>query len=191
MLRIVNGKGLAGMRRLTLSILLCLSACASAFAQDSLGIFHTDPAGFFAGNSTLVWIGHGRFMMTNFSDTVAISADSGGRVLSVRRVLINEDDTVVVSRGHGSIGITPGDTALPFHWIESRYPEVTGRMKFDAGEWALDFNGEWKQWTIRIGRLGDNAFNAQIGRALGSLPPVMFSALTYQAQAPKPKAKAK
>ncbi|MBI5868522.1 MAG: hypothetical protein HZB43_09575 [candidate division Zixibacteria bacterium] len=187
----MNGKRLAIMRRLTLSILLCLSACVSATAQDSIGVFHTDPAGFFAGNPTRIWIGHGRFMMTNFSDTVAITADSGGRVLSVRRVLINEDDTVVVSRGHGSISITPGESTLPFHWTEARYPEVTGRMKFDAGQWALEFNGEWKQWAIRIARLGDNAFNAQIGRALGSLPPVMFSALTYQAQPPKPKAKAK
>lgn len=178
------------MRGVVLSILLCLGLCVPGFAQDSLGTFRSDPAEFFAGGSTRIWVGHGRFMMTNFSDTVAISADSG-RSLSVRRVLVNEDDTIVVSRGHGTIGAAAAGSVRPFRWTEARYPEVTGRMKFDAAQWALEFDGEWKQWTIRIARSGDNSFNALIGRALGSLPPVMFSALTYQAQPLKSKSKTK
>ena len=175
------------IHRFQFSAALWLFAATSATAQDSLRVFHTDPVQFFAGNSSRTWIGRGRFMMTAFSDTVAIIADSTRRSLSVRRVLVNEDDTVVVSRGHGSVGFGPGDSLMPLRWTESRYPEVTGRMRFIEGQWALEFDGEWKQWSIRLSRQSENAFTAMIGRALGSLPPVMFTALAYQALPAKPK----
>jgi hypothetical protein len=174
------------LRPLALVVLwLCTATLVSA--QDSLGVFHSDPVRFFAGNSSRTWVGRGRFMMTAFSDTVAIAADSARRSLLVRRVLVNEDDTVVVSRGHGSVRFGPGDSLMPLRWTESRYPEVTGRMRFVAGQWALEFDGEWKQWSIRLSRQSENAFSAMIGRALGALPPVMFTALAYQALPVRPK----
>jgi len=165
---------------------LCLATAAGA--QDTLGVFHSDPIQFFAGNSSRIWIGFGRFMMTEFSDTVIITADSARHSLQVRRVLVNEDDTVVVSRGRGSVGFTPGDTTIPLRWTESRYPQVTGRMRFSEGQWVLEFDGEWSQWSIRLAHQNDNAFAASVGRALGTLPPIMFTALTYQALPVKPKA---
>jgi hypothetical protein len=172
----------------SLSLLATLMWMAiPVLAQDSLGVFHTDPAQFFAGTSSRTWIGRGRFMMTNFTDTVIITADTSRHSIVVRRVMVNEDDTVVVSRGRGSVTIGHADSLMPLRWTESRYPEVTGRMRFDAGQWVLEFDGEWKQWSIRLARVGGNSFNALIGRALGSLPPVMFSGLTYQAQPVKSK----
>ena len=120
-------------------------------------------------------------MMTAYSDTVVISADSSRRALLVRRVLVNEDDTVVVSRGRGVVGFIPGDSLRPVRWTEARFPELTGRLRFTEGQWTLEFDGEWKQWSLRLGRQSDNSFIATIGRALGNLPPVMFAGLTYQA----------
>ncbi len=164
---------------MVMSVLLAVAGLSQA--QDTLGTFRTNPIQYFAANGSRTWVGRGQFMMNAYSDTIVMSVDSGGRSLNVRRVLVNEDDTVVVSRGHGVATLINYDTSFALRWTEARYHEATGRMHWVGGQWLIEFGGEWGQWSIALVRQNDHAFATMVGRALGNLPPVRFTALTYQA----------
>ena len=102
---------------------------ADAAAQDSLGFFRIDPVRHFAEAPGHVWVGSGRFFLANYSDTLVIAPDSTGNALVVDRTLVNEDDSVVVSRGKGMV--TPhDDSTYAIRWTERRYPDLRGWMRF-------------------------------------------------------------
>ena len=161
---------------------LLLVIPAAGLTQDVMGLFHLDPFQFFSGVAQGTWVGTGRFFMTDYSDTMSAALDSTGRTLLVRRVLVNEDDTVVVSRGTGIITVQPGDSVFALQWNERRYPPVTGHMSWVEGQWVISFDGEWSAWSIRVRYGSPYSIVAAAARTLGALPPVEFTTMTYRSR---------
>jgi len=152
---------------------------ADAAAQDSLGFFRIDPVRHFTEAPGQVWVGSGRFFMTDYSDTLVITPDSTGTGLMVDRVLVDEDDTVVVSRGRGTI-VPQGNASYAVRWSERRYPDVEGRMRWQDGQWVVTFEGEWSAWSVRVRYDTPESLVAAVARSLGSFPPVELAALKYR-----------
>ena len=150
-----------------------------AAAQDSLGFFRIDPVRHFSEAPGHVWVGTGRFFMTDYSDTLLITPDSAGIGLIVDRVLVNEDDTVVVSRGRGTV-VPQGNASYAIHWSERRYPDVEGRMRWQDGQWIVTFDGEWSAWSVRVRYDTPASLVAAVARSLGNFPPVELAALKYR-----------
>ncbi|MEW5701202.1 MAG: hypothetical protein AB1792_03125 [Candidatus Zixiibacteriota bacterium] len=148
-----------------------------------MGLFRFDPIRYFSSVGAARWVGNGRYFMVNYADTLTMTPDSTGRSVSIRRVLVNNDDTVVVSRGRGTVVAEPGDSTFALRWSESRYPEVTGRMRWQDGQWVISFDGSWSAWSIRIRYDSPFAVVAAAARSLGSFPPMELTTMTYRARA--------
>ena len=152
---------------------------ADAAAQDSLGFFRIDPVRHFTEAPGQVWVGSGRFFMTDYSDTLVITPDSTGTGLIVERTLVDEDDSAVVSRGRGTI-IPQGDASYAIRWSERRYPDVEGRMRWQDGQWVVTFDGEWSAWSVRVRYDTPESLVAAVARSLGNFPAVELAALKYR-----------
>jgi len=150
--------------------------------QDTMGLFRLDPVRFFCSVRGGTWIGTGRYFMVNYSDTLVMTPDTSGQGLSIRRVLVNDDDTLLVSRGRGHVVREPGDSTFTIRWLEHRYPEVTGRMRWQNGQWVVSFDGAWSAWSIRVRYDSPYAVIAAAARALGAFPPVELTTMTYRAR---------
>lgn len=176
------------LRRAGVAVLIAAAAivlyASPAHSQDSLSCFRADPIRFFSGSRGMIWIGSARYFMTPYSDTLVFSADSLGHILSVRRVLVDLDDTVVVSRGKGTISRGAGDSTYTVHWSERLYPDVTGTMLWQDNQWVVAFDGTWSQWSIRVRSQTTKSIIAAAARAMGSLPPVELTSMIYRAAAP-------
>ena len=152
---------------------------AGVMAQDSLGFFRLDPVRHFTEAAGHVWVGSGRFLMTNYSDTLMIVPDSTGKALVVRRILVNEDDSAVVSRGEGTVSPSD-DSTYAIYWTERRYPDLRGVMRWQDGQWVVTFEGEWSAWSVRVRYDSPESLVAAVARSLGNFPPVELAALKYR-----------
>jgi hypothetical protein len=155
-------------------------------AQDSLGYFRSDPVRFFTDQSSDTWVGDGRFLMNEYSDTLTFAPDSTGEALVIQRVLVKAKSGVVMSRGGGIIRPLHGDSVFTIDWSEKRYPNLSGRMAWTDGQWVITFEGEWNSWSIRITSDTPESFIATIARSLGSFPAVELAGMTYHLQTGAP-----
>lgn len=171
------------MKRLliTVFVIVCgVSASAEADSQDSLALAQIDFVEFFTDAPTYTWVGQGRFLYNDYSDTLVISSDSSGQGLVIRRVLVRLKDTVVISRGQGSVIPADDDSTLVLTWSDRRMPELTGRIVRNAGEWMISLDGEWSAWSLRIHFDSRDSFLAALSRSLGAFPSMELLAVTYK-----------
>jgi hypothetical protein len=152
-------------------------------AQDSLGLFRSDPVTFFAESSGERWVGVGRFLMNDYSDTLWISPDSTEDTLRIRRVLVRTEDSLVVSRGGGFV-YGAGNAAYAVSWSELKYPDLTGSMAWTDDYWEISLKGEWKAWSLRIRYDSPRSFVASVARSVGSFPPIELATMTYRLISP-------
>lgn len=179
-----TSKGRESLRRYTALAVLFATAMLiwSAPAQPQMLIdqFRYDVPRYFTGTGDETWVGSARMLTINYTDTVHVSLDSTGTSLLIRRVLVNSDDTVQVSYGHGVITPEPGDTSFTIRWIEKTYPEATGHMSWDGTQWVTAFDGEWNQWFINIREVHHDAFEAAVARKVGAFPAIELMDATYR-----------
>lgn len=168
------------MRRFVIMIGTMLSA--GAVQAQSVDQFRNDPIGYFGGQNASGWVGSGSYFQTNYTDTLVFSTDSAGIGLLIRRVLVNADKGAVMSRGTGHIlPKTPGDSIFTVRWTEKSYPPVAGVMRWQEGQWVISFDGEWKEWSIRVRQDEPGALVAAAARMIPGFRPVELTAMTYRA----------
>lgn len=165
----------------TLVFLAGMLLTATATEAQTVDLFRNDPIGYFQGKTSSGWIGTGMFFQSNYSDTLHFAADSSGKGLTIRRVLVNADKGAAISRGTGHILPAPGDSVFVVRWSEKSYPAVNGVMRWLEGQWVVSFDGEWKEWTIRIRQDQPGALVAAVARMIPGFRPVELSAMTYRA----------
>ena len=165
----------------TLVILAGMLMTATASEAQTIDVFRNDPIGYFKGKSTSGWVGSGMFFQANYTDTLFFSPDSTGKGLTIRRVLVNADKGAAISRGTGHILPAPGDSVYAVRWSEKSYPPVNGVMRWLEGQWVVSFDGEWKEWTIRIRQDQPSALLAAVARMIPGFGPVELSSMTYRA----------
>jgi len=154
---------------------------ASTAQAQTVDLFRNDPIGYFSGRSSSGWVGSGAYFQTNYSDTLHFAPDSTGKGLSVRRVLVNADKGVAISRGTGHIIPIPGDSIFAVRWNEKSYPAVNGVMRRQEGQWVISFDGEWKEWSIRVRQDTPGLLVAAAARMIPGFRPVELTAMTYNA----------
>jgi hypothetical protein len=167
---------------LVLAVLVSMAGAGSASAQDSLGTFRSDPVRFFTEQPTDMWVGSGKFLMHEYSDTLYITRDSTGNALLLRRVLVKTKSNAVMSRGGGLIGPASGDSLYPVAWSEKRYPDLSGQMVWKEGRWAISFDGEWSAWSVLIAYDSPESIAVVIARSMGGFPAVELAGMTYYLQ---------
>lgn len=165
----------------TLVFLAGMLIATTASEAQTVDLFHNDPIGYFKGKGSTGWIGSGMFFQANYTDTLFFSADSTGKGLKIRRVLVNADKGAAISRGTGQILLVPGDSVYAVRWSEKSYPPVNGVMRWLEGQWVVSFDGEWKEWTIRIRQDQPSALQAAVARMIPGFGPVELSSMTYRA----------
>lgn len=162
-----------------LAILIGTMLCAGAAQAQTIDLFRNDPIAYFGGKSASGWVGTGAYFQTNYTDTLMFSADSAGTGLSIRRVLVNADKGAALSRGSGHIVPVPGDSVYAVRWTEKSYPPVNGVMRWQEGQWVISFDGEWKEWSIRVRQDAPGELVAAAARNIPGFRPVELSAMTY------------
>ena len=163
-----------------LAILVVMMLCAGAAQAQTVDLFRNDPIGYFGGKNASGWVGSGGHFQTNYTDTLQFSADSTGKGLSIRRVLVNADKGAAISRGTGHILPAPGDSIYSVRWTEKAYPSVDGVMRWQEGQWVISFDGEWKEWSIRVRQDEPGALVAAAARMIPGFRPVELTAMTYR-----------
>jgi hypothetical protein len=153
---------------------------ASTAHAQTVDLFRNDPIGYFSGRSSSSWVGSGAFFQTNYTDTLHFGSDSTGAGLSVRRVLVNADKGVAISRGTGHIIPVPRDSIFAVRWSEKSYPAVNGVMRWQEGQWVISFDGEWKEWSIRVRQDEPGSVVAAAARMIPGFRPVELTAMTYR-----------
>ncbi len=156
---------------------------ATVGQAQPIDLFRNDPIGYFKAKGTSGWVGSGIFFQANYTDTLFFSVDSTGKGLNIRRVLVNADKGAAISRGTGHILPAPGDSVFSVNWREKSYPPVNGVMRWLEGQWVVSFDGEWKEWTIRIRQDQPSALLAAVARIIPGFGPVELSSMTYRAVA--------
>ena len=167
---------------LVLAVLVTIPGTEIASAQDSLGTFRSDPVRFFTDQSSDMWVGSGKFLMNEYSDTLYITRDSTGNALLLRRVLVKTKSNSVLSRGGGMIGPASGDSLYTVAWSEKRYPDLSGQMVWEEGRWVISFDGEWSAWSILIGYDSPESIAVVIARSIAGFPAVELAGMTYYLQ---------
>lgn len=165
----------------TVVFLAGLLIAGSAIQAQTVDLFRTDPIGYFQGKNASGWIGSGMYFQVNYTDTLFFARDSSGEGLTVRRVLVNADKGATISRGTGHIVPAPGDSIFAVRWNEKSYPAVNGIMRWLEGQWVVSFDGEWKDWTIRIRQDAPGSLVAAAARMIPGFRPVELTAMTYRA----------
>ncbi len=163
-----------------LAILVVMMLCAGAPQAQTVDLFRNDPIRYFGGKNASGWVGSGGYFQTNYTDTLHFSADSTGKGLSIRRVLVNADKGAAISRGTGHILPAPGDSIYSVRWTEKGYPSVDGVMRWQEGQWVISFDGEWKEWSIRVRQDEPGALVAAAARMIPGFRPVELTAMTYR-----------
>lgn len=136
---------------------------------------------YFRSKAASKWVGAGVYFQVNYTDTLHFSPDSTGAGLMVRRVLVNADKGTAVSRGTGIVLPQSGDSVFTVRWSEKSYPQVNGAMRWQEGQWIVSFDGEWKEWTIRIRQDQPGSLVAAAARLIPGFGPVELTAMTYKA----------
>lgn len=162
------------------AILIGTILCAGAAQAQTVDLFRNDPIGYFGGKSASGWVGSGDYFQTNYTDTLVFSADSTGDGLFIRRVLVNADKGAAISRGSGHILPVTGDSLYAVRWTEKSYPPVNGVMRWQEGQWVISFDGEWKEWSIRVRQDEPGTLVAAAARNIPGFRPVELSAMTYK-----------
>lgn len=170
------------MKKLLLVVGMTLIA-ATAQAQ-TIDLFRNDPIGYFTGKSANGWVGAGTYFQVNYTDTLLFAPDSTGAGLTIRRVLVNADLQAAISRGYGHIAPKPGDSVYSVYWNEKAYPAVNGTMRWQEGQWIISFDGEWKQWSIRVRQDEPGALVAAAARMVPGFRPVELTSMTYRSLNP-------
>jgi hypothetical protein len=170
--------------------LLASSVCVSALSAlilsgttavaQSPDLFRNDPVQYFTGEQASSWIGSGTYFQVNYADTLQFKKDSTGRGLSIRRVLVNADKGAAISRGWGLVRPMPGDTTYRVEWNEKGYDSVAGTMRWEDDQWVIAFDGDWKQWSIRVRQDDPGALVAAAARMIPGFRPVELTAMTYR-----------
>ncbi len=153
---------------------------AGAVQAQVFDLFRNDPIGYFGGKNASAWVGAGDYFQTNYTDTLVFSADSTGDGLNIRRVLVNADKGAAISRGTGHLVPVPGDSVYALRWTEKSYPPVNGLMRWDDGQWVISFDGEWKEWSIRVRQDDPGSLVAAAARMIPGFRPVELTAMTYR-----------
>ncbi|GAB4318169.1 MAG: hypothetical protein Kow0074_07190 [Candidatus Zixiibacteriota bacterium] len=162
--------------------LFVLVFAADADAQLLPEPFRYDLASFFSGANGRTWIGEARMFNSHYTDTVHVRYDPKEGALLIRRILVDESDSTLVSHGVGLITLGTDDSVHSVRWTEKNYPEAAGRMYWDPeySQWRVNFDGRWKQWFIHIRRVSENAFEAAVARQVASFPAVELLNATYR-----------
>lgn len=162
-------------------ILGVMAIAASNVQAQTMDLFRNDPVGYFGGKHASSWVGTGMYFQTNYSDTLQFSPDSTGQGLTIRRVLVNADKGVVISRGAGHLLPATGGSAYKLRWNEKSYPPVDGVMRWEDGQWVISFDGEWKDWSIRIRQDEPGNLIAAAARMIPGFRPIELASFAYQA----------
>lgn len=167
---------------LLIALLTLLATIPSANAQLLPDPFRYDVAGFFAGANGRTWVGEARMFNSHYTDTVHVRYDAKDGALLIRRALVDESDSELVSHGVGLITLDQSDSVYAVRWTEKNYPEAAGRLFWDPeySQWRVNFDGRWKQWFINIRRVSDAAFEAAVARQVASFPAVELLDATYR-----------
>jgi hypothetical protein len=164
-----------------IAVLLCLLVPSLTHAQLAPEPFKNDPSHFFGGAAGKMWVGNVKFMAFDYSDTLFVGPNDEKPGLLVQRVLVDNDDTVLVSLGEGTV--VPESKATSFHvaWHELGQGDATGTMRWDDDDeqWEVSFDGEWQQWSLNLRRSSDTSFTAALARSVAQFPPVELVAVTY------------
>ncbi len=166
------------------AFLLGFFLIAGAVQAQTVDLFRHDPVSYFTGKSASGWVGAGTYFQVNYTDTLQFALDSSGNGLTVRRVLVNADKGSAISRGYGHIVPVPGDSIYSVHWSERSYPALNGVMRWQDQQWVISFDGEWKEWSIRVRQETPGALVAAAARNIPGLRPVELTAMTYKSIAP-------
>lgn len=166
--------------KLLAAVLVVLGLAVPCGAQ-TVDLFRTNPLQYFAGAKTSHWVGNGLFFQVNYSDTLQFAPDSSGKGLAIRRVLVNADKGAAISRGSGQVMPVVGDSIYAVRWTEKSYPPVNGLMRWQEGQWVVSFDGEWKEWSIRVRPDAPGTLVAGLARMIPGFRPVELSTMTYRA----------
>jgi hypothetical protein len=160
---------------------LCILVPSVAHAQLAPDQFKNAPSFFFGGMAGKMWVGNVKFMAFDYSDTLFVGSDPEKPGIQVQRVLVDNDDTLIVSLGEGTVVHQP-DGTYHVDWHELGQGDATGTMRWDDDDeqWEISFDGEWRQWSLNLRRLSDTSFTAALARAVAQFPPVELVAVTYQ-----------